>query len=88
MVWHGEETTYGELHELANRERSRIRRLAPGADDPIGILAAKSPSAIASVLACLMERRSFLLPSPTLPPESLRRLFEQAGCRQVLSPES
>ncbi|MFI1868753.1 AMP-binding protein [Streptomyces jumonjinensis] len=88
LVWHGEETTYGELHELANRERSRIGRLAPGADGPIGILAAKSPSAIASVLACLMEGRSFLLPSPTLPPESLRRLFEQAGCRQVLSPES
>ncbi|MFI5617180.1 AMP-binding protein [Streptomyces sp. NPDC051567] len=88
LVWHGEETTYRALHERADRERARITRLAPGADEPVGILAAKSPSAIALVLACLMEGRRFLLPSPTLPPEVLHRLFEQAGCRHILSPES
>ncbi|MFJ6140302.1 AMP-binding protein [Kitasatospora sp. NPDC092286] len=87
LVWHGEETTYRELHELADRERVRITRLAPEADEPIGILAAKSPAAIALVLACLMEGRRFLLlPAPA--PRSPHGLFEQAGIRHVLSPES
>ncbi|MGW7413012.1 AMP-binding protein [Streptomyces sp. NPDC054863] len=88
LVWHGEETTYSELLELAYRERARLTRLAPGADGPIGILAAKSPAVIALVLACLMEGRRFLLPSPLLTTRSLNRLFEQAGCLHVLSPGS
>ncbi|MEU8890788.1 AMP-binding protein [Streptomyces sp. NPDC048442] len=88
LVWHGEETTYRELRELADRERARLIRLAPGADEPIGILAAKSPAVIALVLACLMEGRRFLLPSPLLTTRSLDRLFGQAGCLRVLSPES
>ncbi|MEU5976470.1 AMP-binding protein [Streptomyces sp. NPDC047315] len=87
LVWCGEETTYRELHALANRERARITRLAPERDKPIGVLAKKSPPAIALVLACLMEGRSFLLPSPTLPPATVKGLFERAGCRYVLSPQ-
>ena len=88
LVWHGEETTYRELHERADRERARLTRLVPDADEPIGILAAKSPAVIALVLACLMEGRRFLLPSPLLTTRSLNRLFRQAGCLHVLSPES
>ncbi|MER6910517.1 AMP-binding protein [Streptomyces sp. NPDC000594] len=92
LVRNGEETTYGELHRLAHRERARITRLAPGPDDPIGILAVKSPSAIAQVLACLMEGRRFLLASPPSaqgPPQGPPQgLFRRAGCREVLSPES
>ncbi|MDH6707867.1 amino acid adenylation domain-containing protein [Kitasatospora sp. MAA19] len=89
LVWHGEETTYRELHRLAERERVRIARLAPGEDEPIGILAAKSPSAIALVLACLLEGRRFLLlPAPTPEGRTPHALVEQAGIRHVLSPES
>lgn len=86
LVWRGEETTYRELRELAERERARLIRLAPGADEPIGILAAKSPAVISLVLACLMEGRRFLLLSPLLTTETRKRLSEQAGCLHVLTP--
>ncbi|MER5357278.1 AMP-binding protein [Streptomyces sp. NPDC002785] len=88
LVWHGEETTYRELRELAERERARLTRLAPGADEPIGILAAKSPAVIALVLACLMEKCRFLLLSPLLTAETRNRLSDQAGCLHVLTPLS
>ncbi|MFJ7910136.1 AMP-binding protein [Kitasatospora sp. NPDC096204] len=88
LVWHGEETTYRELHQLAERERLRIARLAPGGDEPIGIVAVKSPSVIALVLACLLEGRRFLLlPAPTPDGRTSRALVEQAGIRHVLSPD-
>ncbi|MFI6638494.1 AMP-binding protein [Streptomyces sp. NPDC050504] len=86
LVWHGEGTTYRELRELAERERARLVRLAPGAEEPIGVLAAKSPAVIALVLACLMEGRRFLLLSPLLTAETRDRLSEQAGCSHVLTP--
>ncbi|MFF2548194.1 AMP-binding protein [Kitasatospora sp. NPDC058063] len=89
LVWHGEETTYGELHRLAERERARIGRLAPDEDEPIGILAAKSPSTIALVLACLLEGRRFLLlPAPTPEGRTSHALVERAGIRHVLTPDS
>ncbi len=88
LVWRGEETTYRELHQLAERERVRIARLSGGEDEPIGILAAKSPSTIALVLACLLEGRRFLLlPAPTPEGRTPRTTVEQAGIRHLLSPE-
>ncbi|MFJ4594947.1 MULTISPECIES: AMP-binding protein [unclassified Kitasatospora] len=89
LIWRGEETTYRELHQLAERERVRIARLAPGGDEPVGIPAAKSPSTIALMLACLLEGRRFLLlPAPTPEGRAPHTLVEQAGIRHVLSPES
>lgn len=89
LVWRGEETTYRELHRLAERERVRIARIAPDEDEPIGIPAAKSPSTIALVLACLLEGRRFLLlPVPTPEGRTSDALVERAGIRHVLSPES
>ncbi|MDG4864123.1 AMP-binding protein [Streptomyces sp. T-3] len=87
LVWHGEETTYRELYEAAGRERERLAVLGLAPGEPVGILAPKSPGAIALVLACLTSRRPFLLPSPALADTALADLFAQAGCRQVLAPE-
>ncbi|RGD57452.1 carbohydrate-binding protein [Kitasatospora xanthocidica] len=88
LVWHGEETTYRELHRAAERERLRIARLAPDGDEPIGIPAAKSPSTIALVLACLLEGRRFLLlPAPVPEGGTSPAPAERAGIRHVLSPE-
>ncbi|MGW3044466.1 AMP-binding protein [Kitasatospora sp. NPDC001159] len=88
LVWHGTEKTYRELHQSAEGERLRIARLAPDGDEPLGILAAKSPSTIALVLACLLEGRPFLLlPAPTPERRTSHALAERAGIRHVLSPE-
>ncbi|NDZ80111.1 amino acid adenylation domain-containing protein [Streptomyces sp. SID10853] len=87
LVWHGTQTSYRELYDMAGRERERLALLALSAGEPIGVLAAKSPGAIALVLGCLLARRPFLLPSPQLADTLLTQLFAQAGCRHVLAPE-
>ncbi|SDI36503.1 amino acid adenylation domain-containing protein [Actinokineospora alba] len=87
LVWRHTEVDYGGLHRLARAAYARLDALGlpPGA--PVGVLAAKSPDAIALVLALLAQRRPFLLPSPTLAEPTLRALFAQAGCVAVLSTE-
>ncbi|MBT2479855.1 AMP-binding protein [Streptomyces sp. ISL-94] len=86
LLFNGDETSYRELYELAGRERDRLALLdlAPGV--PVGVLADKSPAAVALVLACLLARRPLLLPSPALADTLLADLFAQAGCARVLAP--
>ncbi|MGY0490651.1 AMP-binding protein [Streptomyces sp. WG-D5] len=87
LVWHGEETSYRALYEMAGRERERLALLGLSAGEPVGVLAAKSPGAVALVLGCLLAHRPFLLPSPQLADSLLTQLFAQAGCHHVLAPE-
>jgi amino acid adenylation domain-containing protein len=87
LVWHHETTTYAELNQLAAAARQRIEQLDLADDEPVAILAKKSPLAIALVLACLQSGRRFLLPSPTLAEATLNSVLERAGCRVLLSPD-
>ncbi|MGI9004421.1 MAG: AMP-binding protein [Pseudonocardia sp.] len=87
LVWYEREISYGELYRAAVAQRDRMTRLGLGTDEPVGVLAAKSPDAVALVLGCLLARRPFLLPSATLPHETLRTLFGAAGCARVLTPD-
>jgi acyl-coenzyme A synthetase/AMP-(fatty) acid ligase len=85
LLWHGERISYGDLQEMMYDTRSYLEWLALSDKSPVGVLAKKSPQAISLILACLMDRRSILLPSVDLGGDTLQRLFAQAGCRQVLS---
>jgi acyl-coenzyme A synthetase/AMP-(fatty) acid ligase len=85
LVWHGDDTSYRDLNEQAVAARTRLERLGLGDGEPVGVIAKKSPAAVALVLGCLAARRPFLLPSPTLGAEPLRQLFDRAGCRHVLT---
>jgi acyl-coenzyme A synthetase/AMP-(fatty) acid ligase len=85
LLWDGEWISYGDLLKMVQDTRSDLERLALPGEERVGILAKKSPRAIALILACLLDRRSILLPSVGLRGETLQRLFEQAGCRHVLS---
>ncbi|WP_217245354.1 AMP-binding protein [Streptomyces sp. AC602_WCS936] len=80
-----EEVTYGTLLARATAQRGRVAGpgLAPG--EPVGVLAVKSPATIALVLACLLERRPVLLPSPTLGQDVRARLTEAAGASRLLT---
>ncbi|MEU9073990.1 AMP-binding protein [Kitasatospora sp. NPDC048538] len=86
LLWHERAVTYRELADAADAERTRLHTLDLAPGEPVGLVATKSPEAIALVLACLTERRPFLLPSPQLPPALLAALFAQAGARHVLAP--
>jgi amino acid adenylation domain-containing protein len=87
LVWHGEVTTYGELYELADKARARLEWLDLAQGEPVGLLAKKSPEAVALVLGTLLSGRRFLLPSPALANSALTSIFAQAGCRHVVVPE-
>src|SRR5690349_12924683 len=87
LVWHGEVTTYGELYELADKARARLDWLDLEPGEPIGLLARKSPAAVAMVLGTVLSGRRFLLPSPALANSALTSLYGQAGCRHVVAPE-
>ena len=86
LIWEGEAISYGELAEMAASAHAEIEASSLPEDRPVGIRARKSPEAIALILACLQAQRPFLLPSVELAPETLGKLFAQAGVSRVLEP--
>lgn len=84
LVWRDEPVSYRELNDRALRARAELSEAHIGAT-PIGVRCSKSPESIALVLACLMDQRSFLLPSTALPEHTLQELFLRAGCARVLT---
>jgi len=84
LLWDGEAIGYGELGELAASTGAGLDQLPSGR--PVGIRAKKSPDAIALILACMRARIPFLLPSIELAPDTLAKLFAQAGTSDVISP--
>jgi acyl-coenzyme A synthetase/AMP-(fatty) acid ligase len=87
LIWHERHISYGELYRMALRQHERIARLDADRQTPLGLLVTKSPEAIALLLACLLDDRAFLLPAAALPARTLRSLFDEAGCIQVLTPD-
>jgi non-ribosomal peptide synthetase component F len=86
LIWDGERISYGELGDMAASASAEVEASELPGDRPVGIRARKSPEAIALILACLRAQRPFLLPSVELAPETLAKLFAQAGVSRVLEP--
>jgi amino acid adenylation domain-containing protein len=86
LIWDGEPISYSELQQMAESSYAELQDAGLPEDRPIGIRAKKSPEAIGMILATLRARLPFLLPSVELAPETLAKLFAQAGTSQVLSP--
>ena len=84
LAWRDESISYRELNCLALRAMIQLNK-AEIDTGPIGLRCSKSPGSIALVLACLMDQRSFLLPSTTLPGHIIRELFVRAGCVGVIT---
>jgi len=86
LIWDGEAISYAELQQMADGSHAELQDANLPDDRPVGVRAKKSPEAIGLILACLRARLSFLLPSVELAPETLAKLFAQAGTSQVVSP--
>jgi len=87
LVWGRQSTTYGQLSAMALGSLGRLQQLGLRPQDPVAILAPKSPASIALILACQMARLRYLIPPTDLAARTLRSLFEQAGCKHVLAPD-
>jgi acyl-coenzyme A synthetase/AMP-(fatty) acid ligase len=83
LVWHGERISYADLHAMAGQSAANhlggLSKL-----QPVGVVAEKSPAAIAMILGCLMAGRCPVLPAAQLASEVHRALFERAGCAAAL----
>src|SRR5205085_10685143 len=86
LLWEGDTITYGELSTTVDEAYAELEASQLSVDRPIGLRARKSPRAISLVLASLRARRPFLLPSVELAPDTLAKLFAQAGASRVLEP--
>ncbi|MFJ8843679.1 AMP-binding protein [Streptomyces cyaneofuscatus] len=84
LVAKGGHVSYGELAGLVAGASHLLERLGTTGGEPVGVPATKTPGTIALVLACLRAGVPVVLPSPTLPAASLRRLLDRAGCRHVI----
>jgi acyl-coenzyme A synthetase/AMP-(fatty) acid ligase len=86
LIWDNERISYEELRGLMADSAAELEAARLPEDRPVGIRAKKSPEAIGLILAALMARRPFLLPSIELASETLAKLFAQAGASDVISP--
>src|SRR6266478_529831 len=62
LVWGRQSTTYGELYAMALGSLGRLQQLRLGPQDPVAILAPKSPASIALIIGCQMARLRYLIP--------------------------
>jgi len=84
LLWQGGQWDYATL---AARARAVARSLADHgvrAGDRIGVCSAAGPAWAAAVLACFELSAIYVPLDPTYPPERLRCMVEDAGCRVVL----
>lgn len=87
LVWRDRVVGYAELGALARERAAALAGLGLRPQDTVGIRAAKSPEAIALLLACMAHRLRFCVPSAELPEPVAAELFRRAGCRHVLTPD-
>ncbi len=88
LLFRHEHTSYGALHRLAWVAADQLRAISLPDRRPVGIVARKSPQAVALILGCLMVRQSFVLPSIELGETALHTLFSRADCAGVLAPDT
>ena len=84
LIWHGERVSYAALNAMAEQSAADHLRCLP-ASQPIGVVAEKSPAAIALILGCIMTGWCPVVPAAQLAPETHRLLFQRAGCCAVLT---
>lgn len=84
LVMGDERVTYAGLHAMAVAGAGRLAALGLPAGRAVAVRAVKSPRTVASIMACLLAGRPFLLPSAELGEHALEELLARAGCAALL----
>lgn len=79
---------YGQLDSRANCLASRLQRILPAADAPVGILAERSTDMIVALLAVLKSGRPIVPLHPALPQGHLAHIAKDAGLAAVIAHDS
>ncbi|MBP6059098.1 MAG: amino acid adenylation domain-containing protein, partial [Nitrosomonas sp.] len=85
VVFEGEQLTYGQLNEKANRLAHYLRTQGIGAEMLVGICVERSLEMIVAVLGILKAGAAYLPIDPELPTERLRQILQDANTRWILT---
>lgn len=77
--------TYGELDRQANLVANRLRASGVKSDEVVAVLAAPSPRLIVGLLGILKAGGAYLAFDPEFPVDRLEFMFNDCGCRVLLS---
>ncbi|WP_330342458.1 amino acid adenylation domain-containing protein [Streptomyces sp. NBC_00557] len=80
--------THAELHARADRLARALRRAGARPEEPVAVLTARSEWTVSSLLGVLSAGAAFLPLTTEYPPERLRLLLADSGCRLVVADEA
>ncbi|HEX8472999.1 MAG TPA: amino acid adenylation domain-containing protein [Pyrinomonadaceae bacterium] len=81
----GEQLTYRELNERANRVAHRLRALGVGTETRVGLLMERSPDTFAALFGILKAGGAYVPLDPMHPPERLAFMLEDAQAHVLLT---
>ncbi|WAS87883.1 non-ribosomal peptide synthetase [Corallococcus sp. NCRR] len=76
--------TYDTLNQRANRLARRLQALGIGPDQPVGVLADRTPETVVGLLGILKAGGAYLPLDPGHPPERLSAMVEDSGMRVLV----
>ncbi|WP_281936822.1 non-ribosomal peptide synthetase, partial [Paenibacillus tyrfis] len=85
VVFEGEQLTYGELNERANRVARVLRAHGVTADQPVAMLVERSPEMIVGMLAVLKAGGAYVPIDPQHPEDRIRFVLEDSGAKLLLT---
>lgn len=85
VVGDGQELSYRQLDAQANRLAHWLRAEGVGADDRVGVLMERSPSAIVAILGILKAGGAYVALDPEHPDDRLLALIEDSAAKTVLT---
>ncbi len=85
LVFDGEETTYEDLDQAANRLARQLRALAVGPEDRVGLCLDRSPRLVTAILATLKAGAGYLPLDPHYPADRLGFLLTDAGAKVLIA---
>ncbi|HEX2643872.1 MAG TPA: condensation domain-containing protein, partial [Thermoanaerobaculia bacterium] len=88
LRFEGEETTYGELDERANRLARRLLELGVGPEVRVGLCLERKPELVVAILAVLKAGGAYVPLDPAYPQERLAFLLEDSGVRALVAERS
>jgi amino acid adenylation domain-containing protein len=85
VSYEGNELTYRQLNERANRLARQIRRLGAGPESLVGVAAERSLELVVSLVATLKAGAAYVPLDPGYPRERLEFMLEDAGMAILLT---
>ncbi|MEV4807681.1 amino acid adenylation domain-containing protein [Nonomuraea sp. NPDC049421] len=77
--------TYAELDARANRVAHRLRALGAGPESAVGVLAARGPDLLASLIGVWKSGAAFVPLDPSFPAGRMATMLADAGARAVVT---